>query len=149
VRVGPYKFKKVPAFIFRDDFNVTSYPHLGGLIGNDLLRRFNLIINYGESLIHLLPNTHFSDPFDYSYIGLGIFFVDGNVVVEDVMEDSPGEKAGFLPGDIILGVEGNFSGNIQAYKALLQVAGAKLKVVVLRDNAPIIFTLKVASILAK
>src|SRR6185436_15400492 len=45
-RLGPYKFRKVPAYIFADEYNVTSYPYLGGLIGNDLLRRFNVILNY-------------------------------------------------------------------------------------------------------
>ena len=35
-KLGPFKFKKVPTYIFEDEFNVTSYPYLGGLIGNDL-----------------------------------------------------------------------------------------------------------------
>ncbi|HUP13525.1 MAG TPA: retroviral-like aspartic protease family protein, partial [Niastella sp.] len=46
IQVGPYKFRNVPTYIFDDEYNVTAYPALGGLIGNDLLRRFNLIINY-------------------------------------------------------------------------------------------------------
>ncbi|WP_461400157.1 retroviral-like aspartic protease family protein, partial [Flavitalea sp.] len=33
VKIGPYKFKKVPTYIFDDEYNVTSYPYLGGLIG--------------------------------------------------------------------------------------------------------------------
>jgi len=48
IRVGPYKFRQVPVHIFDDEFNVTSYPLMGGIIGNDLLRRFNMIINYPE-----------------------------------------------------------------------------------------------------
>ncbi|RYZ54101.1 MAG: signaling protein, partial [Chitinophagaceae bacterium] len=44
-RLGPYKFRNVPINVFDDDYNVTSYPQLGGLIGNDLLRRFNVVIN--------------------------------------------------------------------------------------------------------
>lgn len=149
VTVGPYRFKKVPTYIFDDEFNVTAYPHLGGLVGNDLLRRFNLIINYPENKIHLAPNTHFNEPFDYSYIGLGIFMVDGEVVVEDVIEESPGEKAGFRPGDRIVAVEGNFSNNIQAYKALLQTPGARLKIIVRRESGLKILYLHVASILKK
>lgn len=76
--IGPYKFKKIPICIFSDEFNVTNYPVLGGLIGNDLLRRFNVILNYPEQKIHLKPNSHFFDPFDYSYTGLGIYLVDGD-----------------------------------------------------------------------
>lgn len=146
VRLGPYKFKKVPVYIFDDEFNVTAYPQLGGLIGNDLLRRFNVVINYAEKEIHLLPNTHFNEPFDYSYSGLGIYQIDGAIQVIDVVEGSPGEKAGFKTGDVIMGVENNFSSNIQTYKTLLQSAGARLKIVVLRNGTPVMLYLKVRNI---
>jgi hypothetical protein len=46
LRIGPYRFKKIPITIFDDNNNVTNYPHWAGLIGNDLLRRFNIILNY-------------------------------------------------------------------------------------------------------
>src|SRR5688572_26213520 len=64
IKLGPYKFKNVPVNVFDDEHNVTSYPYLGGLIGNDLLRRFNVIINYRQREFHLLPNSHFHDHFD-------------------------------------------------------------------------------------
>ena len=64
VRVGPYKFRNVPIFIFDDEFNVTSYPYMGGLLGNDILRRFNVILNYAKGDIYITPNTHFNDVID-------------------------------------------------------------------------------------
>ena len=146
IQFGPYKFKKVPVYIFADDFNATSYPILGGLIGNDLLRRFNIIINYPEQTIHLKPNTHFVDPFDYSYTGLGIYLIDGDIRVIDIIPGSPGEKAGFKPNDIVFAIDNNFTRNIQSFKAALQNAGAKVKVLVLRDNQPIILHMIIKNI---
>jgi hypothetical protein len=35
-----------------------------------------------------------------------------------------------MPGDVVVGVENNLSGNIQVYKTLLQNAGAKVKVII-------------------
>ena len=147
VKLGPYKFRNVPAHIFEDEFNLTSYPELGGLIGNDLLRRFNIIMNYEKSEFHLLPNTHFNDAFDYSYSGLSIYLVDGNVVVEDVMKNSPGEKAGLLTGDIIIGINTNLSGSMQVYKTILQTPGRKIKILIMREGVPFVKYLKVVSIL--
>lgn len=147
IKIGPYKFRNVPTYIFDDEFNVTQYPYLGGLIGNDLLRRFNIIINYEKSDIYMTPNTHFKDQFDYSYTGLGMYMIDGEIVVMDVMPDSPADKGGFKPGDIVMAVENNFSKNIQAYKNLMQTAGEKLRVLVMRDEGPIILTLKVKNVL--
>ena len=147
IQFGPYRFKKVPVHIFNDEFNVTSYPFLGGLIGNDLLRRFNLIINYPEQVIHLKPNTHFLETFDYSYTGLGIYLINGDIKIIDIISGSPGDKAGFKKGDTILAIDNNFTRSIQAYKTVLQMPGAKVKVLVLRDNQPILLTLIIKNIM--
>lgn len=149
IKIGPYKFRKVPTFVFNDEFNVTSYPLTGGLIGNDLLRRFNVVLNYPDQSIHLLPNKHYSTPFDYSYTGLGIYMEEGFIVVDDVIKDSPGEKAGFQIGDIIIGIGNNFSGNIQAYRNILQNAETKLKVIITRNGEAKVLNLNVRNILRK
>lgn len=146
IKIGNYKFKNVPVHIFEDDFNVTNYPTLGGLIGNDLLRRFNIILNYPEQRIHIKPNNHFNDPFDYSYTGLGIYLIDGQIKVVDIIEGSPGHKAGFKMDDIIFSIENNASNNIQAYKNLFQNSIGKIKVIVLRNNIPVLLTMQVKDI---
>jgi len=147
LKFGPYKFKKVPTFLFDDDYNVTSYPLLGGLIGNDLMRRFNVIINYPDQIIYFKPNTHFSDFFDYSYSGLGIYEVDGEIKIIDIIPGSPGDKAGLKPNDIIFAIDNVFGKNIQLFKSVLQNTDNFHRVVVLRNNKPIEIKLKVKSIL--
>jgi hypothetical protein len=147
VKLGPYKFRNVPAYIFDDQYNITSYPYLGGLIGNDLLRRFNLIINYDRRDIHLLPNSHYREQFDYSYTGLGMYYVDGVIKILDVMKGSPAEKAGFKVQDIVMAVKNDFSQNIQTYKNLMQHPGQKVKVLVYRDGEPVVLTLRVMNLM--
>lgn len=147
VRVGPYRFRNVPIYIFDDEYNITQYPVLGGLIGNDILRRFNVVLNYPEQEIYIRPNKHFLDSFDYSYSGLGMYIINGTITVTEIMKKSPAEAAGFKEGDIVIGVENNLSGNIQAYKTLLQNAGARIKVLISRNGDLKIITIKVRSIL--
>lgn len=134
VRIGPYKFKSVPAYLYKDDYNVTSYPYTGGLLGNDLLRRFNMIYNYPNREIHLLPNNHFNDEFDYAYTGLGMYYVNHKIMVEDVIEGSPAAKAGFNINDQVIAVNKNFTMNIQAYKDILQKPYEPIQVIVMRDS---------------
>jgi hypothetical protein len=150
-RIGPYRFRKVPTYIFEDEYNVTNYPYLGGLIGNDLLRRFNVIINYDRRDIYLMPNRHFRDVFDYAYTGLGFYFINGQVTVTDIMKGSPAEKAGFLEGDIIIAINNNMTRNIQTYRNMLQQPGEKLKFLVVRrkDGDLEELYMKVANILKK
>jgi hypothetical protein len=75
VKLGPYKFRWVPTYILDDEYNATSYPFLGGLLGSEILKKFNMIFNYKKREIHLLPNSHFRDNFEYSYTGLTIFLL--------------------------------------------------------------------------
>ena len=145
-RLGPYKFRKVPAYIFADEYNVTSYPYLGGLIGNDLLRRFNVILNYEKRDVYITPNSHYRDQFDYSYTGLNFYVIENQIIITEVMRNSPAEEAGFQPDDIIMAVNNNFSRNIQVYKSMLQNTGEKVKILVLRKGAPVLVTLRVKSI---
>jgi hypothetical protein len=134
LHVGPYTFKQVPSYIFNDRYNVTRYPQLGGLIGNDLLHRFNLIINYPDAEIHLSPNSYFNEPFDYVYTGFKIFSINGKAIIDNVIKDSPAEKAGLQNGDLLLGVNNNFSNNLDGYKKIITSARSGLEMSVLREN---------------
>jgi hypothetical protein len=149
VKLGPYRFRNVPVYVFDDVFNATSYPYTGGLIGNDLLRRFNVIMNYEKRDIYLVPNSHYNDPFDYSYSGIELYFVDGKVLLGDVAKDSPAHKAGLMEGDVVIAIDRNFSQNLQQYKLTMQNAKEKLKIIVLRGERLIEFNLKVKNIMSR
>jgi hypothetical protein len=146
VKLGPYKFRRVPVNILDDEFNATSYPFIGGLVGSDILRRFNMIINYPKREIHLLPNSHYRDDFDYSYTGMNMFYIDGKIVADEVIKGSPAFYAGLKQGDVIIAINSNFSNDISAYKNLMQVLGEKITLLVSRDGVPLILTFRVGRI---
>lgn len=146
VKIGPYRFRHVPTYLYKDDYNVTAYPFTGGLLGNDLLRRFNMTINYPNREIHLQPNSHFNEDFDYAYTGLGIYMVNGKITVEDVIADSPADKARFKVNDEIIAVNRNFSLNMQVYKNMLQKPFESIKVLIRRDGILKELTLNTISI---
>lgn len=147
VKIGPYRFRKVPTYLFKDENNITNYPYLGGLIGNDLLRRFNATFNYVKQEVHILPNSHYRDDFDYAYHGLSLYYIDKQIVVDDVVPGSPADKAGFKKEDIILALNNDISNNIQVYKTMMQEIGVKMNFVVLREGKALMLSMKPISIL--
>jgi hypothetical protein len=149
MRVGPYRFKNIPVFVFNDTFNITSYPYLSGIIGNDILRRFNLILNYAKREFYFMPNSHYQDPFDYAYSGLELYYIDGDIVLGDVAIGSPAEVAGLREGDVLIGINNVLNANIQLYKTTLQAAGQKIRIIITRDGKLMEFNFKVKSILSK
>ena len=147
IRIGKYRFRNVPTYLYDDISNVTAYPYSGGLVGNDLLRRFNTTLNYPSKEIHLVPNRFFQDGFDYAYTGLGIYFLDDKILVMDVIKGSPADEGGFLVGDEVAGIGADFSLNIQEYKAILQKPDQLLKVFIIRNGQLLQLFLKTRSIL--
>jgi len=149
MRIGPYRFKNIPVFVFNDTFNITSYPYLSGIIGNDILRRFNLILNYAKREFYFMPNSHYQDPFDYAYSGIELYYIDGDIVLGDVAIGSPAEVAGLREGDVLIGINNILNANIQQYKTTLQAAGQKIRIIISRDGKLMEFNFKVKSILSK
>ncbi len=147
LQIGPYKFNNIPTLIFEDSYNVTSYPYLFGIIGNDLLRRFNLTLNYANREFYFIPNTHYNDFFDYAYSGAELYLLGNKIVISNVAKNSPAEKAGLKEGDIIISVNNFMNQNLQAYKQLLQATGDKIKMIVQRDYSLHQFEFKIKSIL--
>jgi hypothetical protein len=147
VKLGPYRFRKVPTYLFKDENNITNYPYLGGLIGNDLLRRFNATFNYVKQEVHIIPNSHYRDDFDYAYHGLSLYYIDNQIVVDDVIPGSPADKAGFIKDDVILALNNDISNNIQMYKIMMQEIGVKMNFVILRNGKALQLSMKPISIL--
>lgn len=149
MRLGPYKFKNVPCYLYNDKENALGYPSAAGLIGNDILRRFNWVLNYSKKEMHLVPNRFFYEEFDYAYTGLGVYQVDSTIMVTDVIANSPGERAGIQAGDIIFSVDNVLSTgvNIAQIKAALQNTRRELLLILIRNGQLTNATLKVESIL--
>jgi hypothetical protein len=147
VRIGPYKFRNVPSFVFDDVNNITNYPYMGGLIGNDILRRFNVILNYDKGDIYITPNSYFNGPFDYSYSGMELYYLDGMIIAGDIAKGSPAEEAGIQEGDQIIAINKNFSQNLNQYKIALQEANQKVEIVIKRFGEMSVIKFKIKSIL--
>ena len=134
VQLGSYTLKKVPAYIFNDTYNISNYPFTGGIIGNEVMARFNVIINYPANEIHIAPNATFKTPFDYSYVGCTVIEENGKATIKDIVKNSPAQLAGLKEDDVIFGINNNFNNNVNEYKSLMSGPGTKLKVFLLRGG---------------
>jgi hypothetical protein len=147
IRMGPYRFRSVPVFIFDDQFNITSYPYLNGIIGNDILRRFNTILNYAKREFYFMPNSHYQDGFDYAYSGIELYYVENKIVLGDVADGSPAALAGLKEGDEVIGINNLIGQNLNQYKIALQAVGERVKLIVRREGELMEFNFKIRSIL--
>lgn len=135
IKVGPYTFKDIPTFIYRDSINTFHYPSVAGLLGNELMSRFNVTYNYPSAQIHIVPNKRFKHKFDYSYTGMSVYYHDGSIIIEEIVPGSPADIFGFKSGDILVGINNNFSGNLLNYKNMLNKENEQMTLYIKRKGA--------------
>jgi hypothetical protein len=112
VKIGPFTLKEV----------IASYPDYeeggakametkrNGSVGADVLRHFDLTIDYANKKIYLKPNSNYNLPFEHDMSGLEVYIEEGKsnrFYVERIEPNSPGIAAGFLVGDEIVSINFN------------------------------------------
>lgn len=146
LQFGSFKFDQITTS-FQDlnlDSTVLNRPLIrNGILGNALLARFHVIIDYTKEKLYLRPLKRYNEKFDYDKSGLSVFAVGQNLdqyYVVSVITDSPGGRAGILPGDIIhkMGRRRTRSMTLQQinYK-LSRKAGKKIRMIIIRDDLKI------------
>ena len=78
-----------------------------GNIGNELLKRFHVVVDYTRQLMYLRPNAHFREPFEHDMCGIDLVASGKDYqrfFVNYVEPDSPAAAAGILPGDEVISI---------------------------------------------
>jgi hypothetical protein len=80
-----------------------------GAIGGEIMSRFSIIFNFPKEEIYLRKNASFKKGFHYNLSGL-ILKARGSQLnvfeISEVRRESAADKAGLLPGDVILSING-------------------------------------------
>jgi predicted metalloprotease with PDZ domain len=114
-----------------------------GIIGNMLLNRFQLVLDYRKPAVWLKPSGNFRKKYLYDRSGLFLLATGTSLnqfVVESVMNNSPASEAGIMPGDQIiqLGIAPAQILRLQdVLKALQKKPGKKIRLLILRDGVKI------------
>jgi hypothetical protein len=123
---------------------------LVGNIGNDILRRFVLYLDYAKQRVIVEKGRDFGREFPQDHSGLGLAFSDsGEVTVAYVADGTPAYEAGFLAGDIVRTVDGKQAqrSGLPALRELLrQKPGTKHTFALRRGNEELRLVLKLRDI---
>lgn len=103
---GKFEFKNIITSF--QELDIDSIGHLylnrNGLIGNSLLSRFDVYIDYPGSMMYVKPNKRYDARFRVDRSGLILIATGPNfdrILVQKVISGSPADLAGIRAGDVI------------------------------------------------
>ena len=98
-----------PSPIHHPSFMLLALDSRNGSIGSEILKRFNLIINYPDNKISVKKNSYFKSEFTENLSGMEVIAPIPEMhtyMVDEVRKDSPADRAGIQKNDILLYMNG-------------------------------------------
>ena len=118
-----------------------------GILGADVLSRFDLTLDYAGAQMLLAPNAAFAEPSEFDMSGIR-FVMDGaafeRLSVFSIFPESPAAEAGLLPGDRVLIIHGLPAASFtrEALRLYMQREGAPVTLALEREGQPLSVTLR-------
>jgi len=91
IRIGTFVLEEVKA-AFPDMESYSAIANLGnrnGSVGGEVLKRFDIVFNYGDNEIILRKNGHFGSPFHYNMSGIDVQHNGVRYIAEKLKEAKP------------------------------------------------------------
>jgi PDZ domain-containing protein len=109
-----------------------------GLIGNEVLKRFNMVFDFSRNVVYVHKNKFFDSEYAVHYAGLVLHYAADmkTVVVKRVLKNSVAEIAGIMDGDEIITIYHQPVGDytLEQLRALLNQKGKKVEIHVKREK---------------
>lgn len=142
LEIGPFAFQDMVTS-FQDIPDSLQWPvsvSRNGLIGNELLSRFDVWLDYVDERLYVRPVRKWQEAFRYDRSGLVLVAGGENLremVISHIVEGSPAAHAGLQRGDRLVSVNGvpaRWRSMASVAKVLRKRIGKRIKLVVERNG---------------
>lgn len=134
MNIGGYNLSEMSVSIAHDKDGVSSYENYLGLLGGEVISRFNIILDYSTSILYLKPNENFTNPFEFPVSGIKLKKENGSVIIKTIEKTSLAYEKGIRKGDKLISVNNDSSGDIIAFKELLKKEGNNISLTVINSK---------------
>jgi hypothetical protein len=136
--ISDYEFFTLPVTMAIAEAGASSWSGPMGILGNDVLKRFNVFIDLREKMMYLEPNRLYYDQFEVNCSGLELVTDDAfqRVIIDHVYAGSPAQEAGLEIGDEIVQINGANVSDFQLpqIRSMLSQDGEEIEILIDREG---------------
>jgi predicted aspartyl protease len=121
-KIGEFVIEDPVFAVSSSERGIGAFTGISGIVGNDILSRFSVTLDYGNQKIYLARNSLFAKPFPKDRSG--IMFErgkDGRIRIRSVVPGSPAEESGLAEGDIVLAIDGREASDFENLEELREL----------------------------
>ncbi len=148
---GGYTIEDLPVGISEATAGVQAHKHVAGIIGNEILSKFNIIIDMPSKKMYLEKNSSYDDPLIINCSGIDLQLSPDKqrVLIHQVFENSPAQKAGIKQNAELLSIDGKSAKDIdmQAIVRMLKEEGKTVNLRVKQDGEEKAVSLQLKSLI--
>lgn len=100
-----FHFSPLPLQFARTPGGISNMTGISGLLGNEFLYRFNLLFDYPQNSIYVMPNHRYQEPIEFPVCGFQLKAEGKRIVVAHLVPGSEEEKAGMRENDEVLTID--------------------------------------------
>lgn len=149
IEMSPKNVLKQVSTQYIDSLSLLNVSHTklsDGSIGNDILKRFTVSLDYKNEKMYIRPlRSRINKPFRYNKAGIRVLFnfnqiLGDHFIIQSVREDSEAYNAGLQHGDVLISINGKSTAKMsltKVYEALNNYDTDKRELVIKRKNETI------------
>ncbi len=118
-----FSFGEIPISLSQATAGVTSSSGYAGILGADIINRFNMVLDYGNRRFYFKSNAAFHNPFDYPLTGFSLEKKEDIIIISQISEKSDAYGNGVRPGDQVKAINGQSYITLEAYRTILKKEG--------------------------
>lgn len=148
---GPYHWSDPMVSVSHATEGAFASEEFAGNVGNRILERFRVTLDYDGRRVWLEPGAHYRDRDSFTRAGALLVREGGGVRARSVLPGSPAARAGLREGDEVTAVDGRAVAdwNLRELEDLFERGepGRKVALSVKRDDGPVTLTMTLREML--
>jgi hypothetical protein len=140
---GGFTFEQPIVSLSHSAQGVLGESDVDGILGGEILRRFQVQFDYGRRQVHLTKNAAFGDPLEIDMLGAVLAAGDDTfraIVVQSLRANTPAAAAGLREGDELRAVNGRAvtPKELDAVRKLFRQADRRYELTIVREGKELV-----------